>query len=111
MKRVVADTNVVVSAIEFGGKPKQLLDLALDGHIDLAISEAILEETFRVLKDRFHRTPAELRRDRQAAPLSLSNGLANRCSSSRRPCPLSIDAGARRLSYRSPALSLSFRLR
>ena len=28
MKRVVADTNVLVSALQFGGKPKQLLDLA-----------------------------------------------------------------------------------
>lgn len=60
MKRVVADTNVLVSAIQFGGKPKQLLDLAVDGHIELAISEAILEETLRVLRDKFHRTPEEL---------------------------------------------------
>jgi hypothetical protein len=41
-------------------KPKQLLDLAADGHIDLAISEAILEETLRVLRDKFHHTPEEL---------------------------------------------------
>ena len=61
MRRVVADTNVLVSAIQFGGKPKQLLDLAADGHIDLAISEAILEETLRVLRDKFHHTPEELR--------------------------------------------------
>jgi predicted nucleic acid-binding protein len=47
VRRVVADTNVLVSAIRFGGKPKQLLDLAADGHIDLAISESILEETLR----------------------------------------------------------------
>ena len=57
MKRVVADTNVLVSALEFGGKPKQLLDLATDGQVDLAISEAIIAETFRVLRDKFHRTP------------------------------------------------------
>jgi putative PIN family toxin of toxin-antitoxin system len=61
VKRVVADTNVLVSAIQFGGKPKQLLDLAVDGHIDRAISEAILEETSRVLRDKFHRTAEELR--------------------------------------------------
>lgn len=41
MRRVAADTNVLVSAIQFGGKPKQLIDLAADGHIDLATSEAI----------------------------------------------------------------------
>jgi putative PIN family toxin of toxin-antitoxin system len=60
VRRVVADTNVLVSAVQFGGKPKQLLDLAVDGHIDLAISETIIEETLRVLKDKFHRTPDEL---------------------------------------------------
>ena len=41
-----------MSAIQFGGKPKQFLDPAVDGHIDLAISEAILEETSRVLRDK-----------------------------------------------------------
>ena len=57
MKRVVADTNILVSALQFGGKPKQLLDRAADGHVDLAISEAIITETLRVLRDKFHRTP------------------------------------------------------
>ena len=33
MKRVVADTNVLLSALQFGGKPKQLLDLAIDGQV------------------------------------------------------------------------------
>jgi putative PIN family toxin of toxin-antitoxin system len=61
VKRVVADTNVLVSAIQFGGKPKQLLDLAADGLIDLPISEAILDESLRVLRDKFHRTPEDLR--------------------------------------------------
>ena len=60
MRLVVADTNVLVSAIQFGGKPKQLLVLAADGHIDLAFSNAILEETLRVLRDKFHHTPEEL---------------------------------------------------
>ena len=42
MKRVVADTNLLVSALQFGGKPRQRLDLATDGQVDLAISEAII---------------------------------------------------------------------
>ena len=57
MKRVVADTNILVSALQFGGKPKQLLDLAADGQIVLFTSEAILAETVRVLRDKFYRTP------------------------------------------------------
>ena len=47
MKRVVPDTNVLVSAVQFGGKPKQLLALALDGYVDLALSEPIVQETLR----------------------------------------------------------------
>jgi putative PIN family toxin of toxin-antitoxin system len=56
VKRVVADTNILVSALQFGGKPKQLLDLAIDGQVDLAVSEAIISETLRVLEDKFNRT-------------------------------------------------------
>lgn len=57
MTRVVADTNILVSALQFGGKPKQLLDVAADGQIDLVTSEAILAETVRVLRDKFNRAP------------------------------------------------------
>lgn len=60
MKRVVADTNVLVSALQFGGKPKQLLDLAADGQIDPAVSDAIIAEILRVLADKFDRTAAWL---------------------------------------------------
>jgi putative PIN family toxin of toxin-antitoxin system len=60
VKRVVADTNILVSALQFGGKPKQLLDLAVDGHVDLAISDAIIAETLRVLRDKFDRASAWL---------------------------------------------------
>ena len=57
MKRVVADTNILVSALQVGGKPKQLLDLAADGQIGLVTSEAILAEAVRVLQDKFNRAP------------------------------------------------------
>ena len=61
--RVVADTNVLVSAIIFGGYPQAILDLAQDGEIELFLSNSILVETTRVLRDKFHRTPEELRSD------------------------------------------------
>lgn len=57
MTRVVADTNILVSALQFGGKPKELLDLAADGQIDLATSEVIIAEAIRVLRDKFEHTP------------------------------------------------------
>jgi putative PIN family toxin of toxin-antitoxin system len=47
--RVVADTNVIVSAFAAGGNPKAVLLLAAAGSIELFASEAILEEVTRIL--------------------------------------------------------------
>jgi len=58
--RVTADSNIYISALMFGGKPLQFLEMALDGEVELGISEAILTETLRVLRDKFHHTPEQL---------------------------------------------------
>lgn len=50
MPRVVLDTNVLVSAVHFGGPPEELLLLANQGAIQLFISPFILEETSTVLR-------------------------------------------------------------
>ena len=42
--RIVIDTNVVASGIIFGGKPKQLLRLAVKNDIALCVSSQILAE-------------------------------------------------------------------
>jgi putative PIN family toxin of toxin-antitoxin system len=47
---VVIDTNVVLSAILFGGKPKQVLEMALSGSIQLVISESLVIELQGVLQ-------------------------------------------------------------
>ena len=44
------DTNVVISALQFGGIPRRILDLAEAGTIRLAVSPAILEEVADVLQ-------------------------------------------------------------
>ena len=56
MRRVTADSNILVSALQFGGKPLTLLDLAQDGLIELAVSPDILTETLGVLRDKFRRS-------------------------------------------------------
>ena len=61
--KVVADTNSLVSAIIFGGNPQAVLDLAQEGQIELFVSDAILAETARIFRDKFHRTAEELRSD------------------------------------------------
>jgi putative PIN family toxin of toxin-antitoxin system len=48
--RVVLDTNVLISAILFGGKPRRILEKAIRGEIRLCISEPILEELKGVLQ-------------------------------------------------------------
>jgi uncharacterized protein len=61
--RVVADTNLYISALVFGGKPQALLDLAQDGAIELLMSDAIVAEALRVLQEKFERTPEQLSLD------------------------------------------------
>jgi putative PIN family toxin of toxin-antitoxin system len=48
--RVVLDTNVLISAILFGGNPRQILEKAIRGEIRLCLSEPILEELKGVLQ-------------------------------------------------------------
>ena len=47
--RVVPDTNVLVSALHFGGRPRRLLDGVLRGDHSLIIGPAILGELEAVL--------------------------------------------------------------
>jgi putative PIN family toxin of toxin-antitoxin system len=50
MLKVVLDTNVLISAILFGGKPRKILEKAIHGEIRLCLSEPILEELSGVLR-------------------------------------------------------------
>ena len=47
--KVVLDTNVLISGILFGGNPRQILELVIQGKIDAYISPAILTEFKEVL--------------------------------------------------------------
>jgi putative PIN family toxin of toxin-antitoxin system len=49
MLKVVLDTNILISAILFGGKPRQILEKAIRGEIRLCLSEEVLEELRGVL--------------------------------------------------------------
>jgi len=53
MIRVVADTNIFVSAIMFGGLPGAFLDLALRGSFSLIVSIPILDELDEKLRLKF----------------------------------------------------------
>jgi putative PIN family toxin of toxin-antitoxin system len=51
--RVTLDTNVYVSALEFGGVSARLLGMARAGIIRIDVSDAILDELVSVLRDDF----------------------------------------------------------
>lgn len=50
MLRITADTNIIISALNFPGNPARILDMAEKGEIRLAISDDILAEVERVLR-------------------------------------------------------------
>ncbi len=51
--RVVLDTNVIVSALLFGGYPERVLLAGLRGEIQLLTSRALLQELESVLREKF----------------------------------------------------------
>jgi len=75
--RVVADSNIFVSALVFGGVAARLLQNAVDGKVQLFVSEAILEETLGVMRDKFGRSAEQLEEARQAI-LSVADIVSER---------------------------------
>jgi uncharacterized protein len=59
--RIVADTNVIVSALVFGGVPRQVLEMADAGQCELFYSAAIQDEVQRILAGKFGWDESRLR--------------------------------------------------
>lgn len=51
--RIVLDTNILISALFFGGKPKTILDYIVDGKIIAFVSREIIEE-YKEVVDRIN---------------------------------------------------------
>lgn len=49
MKRAVLDTNVLVSGIFFGGKPREVIDAWIEGRLELVLTPSIIDEYVRTL--------------------------------------------------------------
>lgn len=60
MPGVVLDTNVLVPAIVFGGKPEIILNLIRVEKIDGFISRFIITETCEILRQKFKNTESEI---------------------------------------------------
>lgn len=48
-KKVVLDTNILISAFGWGGNPKQIFNEIIEGNLDLIISSEQFEELSKVL--------------------------------------------------------------
>jgi putative PIN family toxin of toxin-antitoxin system len=59
--RVLADTNVLVSAFIAGGPPSRVVDEAIDGRIELVLAPPVLAELERVLTVKLHFEPERVR--------------------------------------------------
>lgn len=55
--KVVLDTNVLISAIMFGGKSRDVLEMGISGKIKIVISQDILKELAEVLVSKKFRAP------------------------------------------------------
>jgi len=51
--RIVVDTNVIVSALVFGGLPRKVLELAAEGACTIYFSAPIQAEVERILEEKF----------------------------------------------------------
>ena len=59
-RRVCPDSNILISALVFGGNPLRLMGMALNTETAFFISDAIFQETMRVLRDKFGLSPERL---------------------------------------------------
>ncbi|MBI1869969.1 MAG: putative toxin-antitoxin system toxin component, PIN family [Chlamydiae bacterium] len=57
--KVVLDTNILISAIVFGGKPKKILEMAIKGKISIAVSHPLIQELRGVLEGNKFQYPEE----------------------------------------------------
>lgn len=62
--RVLADTNVLVSAFIAGGPPSRIIEEAIDGRIELVLATPVLAELERVLTVKLRFGPERVREAR-----------------------------------------------
>jgi len=51
--RLVLDSNVIISGIVFGGKPRRLLQHIIEGRLELYLSKEIIDEVIGILRKKF----------------------------------------------------------
>mgnify|MGYP001160526956 CR=1 FL=1 len=70
-RRVVTDSNVLISALHWGGKPAAVIDLAHAGEIALYLSPFILEEVHDILAVKLGWHPLRVRSALASLPATV----------------------------------------
>jgi putative PIN family toxin of toxin-antitoxin system len=60
LTKVVSDTNILISAIVFRGKPREVLEAAIKGKIQIVLTENIIKELKGVLEGNKFQYPTEI---------------------------------------------------
>ena len=61
--KLVIDTNVLISAVFFGGKPRKVVESVIRGNVKACASGEIIEEYEEVLEEMISRKQGVLRKD------------------------------------------------
>jgi hypothetical protein len=59
--KIILDTNILISAFVFGGKPEQILELIISKNLTAITSNILLREFLNVLKLKFHYSQRKLK--------------------------------------------------
>ena len=78
--RVVLDTNILISAIVFGGPPRKVLEMVIGGDVNCSLSFAILDE----LRDVLQRPKFGFSPDQTVAVIDELNGICDMLNPPRR---------------------------
>lgn len=73
---LVLDSNVYISAVLFGGKPRLIIQAALAGRVRLAVSASILEEIEEVLSGKKFKIPEAAAKEIVAEISNLAENVA-----------------------------------
>ena len=61
--KVVVDTNVVISGVFFGGRPRQILEAVVKNQITACATTEIISEYDEIIEEMIYRKQGKLRRD------------------------------------------------
>ncbi len=59
-RKIVLDSNIIISALIYGGKPEQVLKQVLQGEFEAISSSYLFQEVIRVLTIKFNFSPQKL---------------------------------------------------